>query len=514
MAIDPSISLNARAPQVEDPLAQYGKALNIKQMLQQTQAQDETLQRQERVRQILRQSMGKITPEILNAIRAEDPAAAFVIEEQSRKGQESEQGLQKGQQDLEAGEQKLEKADLEAWAGLASTIKDDATKAAAIGTALQRKFRGVPREELIELLETPYEQAKPIIDGFRQQVLTEAQRLEALDRAATEKRLTEQAAETARHNKILETPAAEREFKPFYESWLQGRPPNAKLEFEARQEFRKPQRADQLLTRDEEEQRKRINASRGIGTGSDANDNIKLTAQGIAEGRLPPPDVSSRPTQYSMALTGELQRMGYDLTKASRDWKAVQKHMSTLNGAQQLRLRQAVDAVFQHTDLIESLYGEWKAVGRPSGFKILNKANLALAKQLPGRAGEVAQGLEAQVNDLISELGTAYKGGNSSTDETLRLAAENLKADWNEEQFSRALKLIKQNMQIRKNSIESTQPSGVSEGSPYVPEVKAQPHAPATSGPQIGQVVKLRNGKSIKITAVHPDGTFDGDEVK
>jgi hypothetical protein len=40
-------------------------------------------------------------------------------------------------------------------------------------------------------------------------------------------------------------------------------------------------------------------------------------------------------------------------------------------------------------------------------------------------------------------MGTVYKGGNSSTDETLRLASGNLKADWNDETFTRAVKQLK-----------------------------------------------------------------------
>lgn len=505
MPIDASIALQSRPAQMEDPLTQYGKALSLKQLMQQGQMQDQQMQEQNAVRKILRESQGNLTPEVLGKIREVSPAAAFTFEKSLRENQKAGQEFEKGEQDLDEGDLKIRAQKVSRLASLAGSIKDEATKDQAIGTALREGL--LDPETATKIMSQPYETIKPQLAQFQQEAMTAAQQMEEEHRAATAKRQEGQAAETARHNKVIEGTAKQ-------QADTAARPNTPTELAVAATDPKKTPEERKTLTDALTILERHAKASRTvIGTGTGTQDNIKSTAQGIAEGRLPPPDVSSRPTQYSLALTGELQRMGYDLTKASRDWKAVQKHMSSLNGAQQLRLRQAVDAVFQHTDLIESLYDEWKKVGKPSGFKILNKANLALAKQLPGRAGEVAQGLEAQVNDLISELGTAYKGGNSSTDETLRLAQENLKADWNEQQFSRALKLIKQNMQIRKNSIESTQPSGVSQDSPYVPEVKAQPHG-TTSGPQIGQVVKLRNGKSVKIKVVHPDGTFDGDEVK
>jgi hypothetical protein len=169
-------------------------------------------------------------------------------------------------------------------------------------------------------------------------------------------------------------------------------------------------------------------------------------------------------------VLAELSRNHFNLQRAESDWNAVQKHLATLNGAQQERLRQAVTFTYDSLDNIEQLYNEWKQVGGVSGVKMFNRANLAMAKQLPGKAGATAQALDAQITDLTSELGTVYKGGNASTDETLRLAAENLKSDWNEETFRKGLQQIRVNLGIRKNSIMNSQPAGVREGSPYNPE--------------------------------------------
>jgi hypothetical protein len=265
-----------------------------------------------------------------------------------------------------------------------------------------------------------------------------------------------------------ERTAEEKNFQYEYQNYLaaEGLKPNAKLENDYRKVF-KQNKTSQLLTPEEEAQKKRIAAAGGNKYSSGVQD-IKDTAQAIMEGTAVPVL-----TNYSFrdrtAIMGELKRGGYNQALAEQDWRATQKHLSTLNGQQQERLRQAITFTSDSTAVIENLYNEWLKVGPASGVKILNRAALATAKNLPGKAGEVATALDAQINDLVSELGTVYKGGNSSTDESLRLAAGNLKADWNEQTFKRALGLIRTNLKIRKNSIMTSEAVGVREGSPYTP---------------------------------------------
>jgi len=79
----------------------------------------------------------------------------------------------------------------------------------------------------------------------------------------------------------------------------------------------------------------------------------------------------------------------------------------------------------------------------------------------------VAQQLLAQINDFTSEMATVYKGGNASTDESLRLASENLKGEWNEEVFKRSVKELKKTLSYRVNSISNTPVAGQSQGSMY-----------------------------------------------
>jgi hypothetical protein len=190
-------------------------------------------------------------------------------------------------------------------------------------------------------------------------------------------------------------------------------------------------------------------------------------AQAIISGEQPP--TLTGLYRNAAPVRAELARQHFNLQQAESDWKAVQKHLTTLNGAQQERLRQSVSFAYDSLDQIDNLYGQWKKLAGPSGFKIINKANLAASAQLPGETGAVAQNLVALINDFTSEMGTVYKGGNSSTDETLRLASGNLKADWNDETFTRAVKQLKTTLGIRRSSIVHSQAAGVSEGSPYNP---------------------------------------------
>jgi hypothetical protein len=224
----------------------------------------------------------------------------------------------------------------------------------------------------------------------------------------------------------------------------------------------------------------RTKAAAGGHIGGLGDGDAEAIADAIERGDQPPTLTPFRSAAAPVAAS--LAKRGFDLTTATRDWQAISRHMSSLNSTQQLRLRQAVDFTHESLDVIDGLYDEWLKAGPASGFKMLNRAALAAAKQGGGKAGEVAHALEAQINDLVSELGTVYKGGNASTDESLRLAAENLKGDWNEGTFRKAMGLVRKNLALRRNSIANSSPQGVSEGSLY--NDRPDPHAAVT--PQTG----------------------------
>lgn len=182
-------------------------------------------------------------------------------------------------------------------------------------------------------------------------------------------------------------------------------------------------------------------------------------------------------------VRAELAKRGVPLASMELDWKAVSRHIQTLNGPQQERLRQSISSASDMLDKIDGLYQEWTQIAPTSGYKILNRAALTAMKNLPGRPGAVATALDAQIADLTADLGNVYMGGNSPTDQSLHLAGKNLQTDWNKQTFEEALRQARLNLQIRSNSIKHSQPMGVSPNSPYLPQVN-QPAQPQGGPPQ------------------------------
>ena len=211
-----------------------------------------------------------------------------------------------------------------------------------------------------------------------------------------------------------------------------------------------------------------------IMTATDAKD----IADAIQNGDQPP--TLSGLYRNAGPVRAELARRGVPLAKMEMDWKATQKYISTLNGPQQVRMQQAITTASDSLDKIEGLYKEWQQIAPTSGFKILNKASLTAMKNLPGRPGTVATQLDAQINDLASEIGNVYMGGNSPTDQALKMGQSNLKAEWNDQTFQEGLKQTKLNLAIRKNSMTHGMPAGLSGTINYAPQ-----QAPTTDSPTI-----------------------------
>lgn len=213
-------------------------------------------------------------------------------------------------------------------------------------------------------------------------------------------------------------------------------------------------------------------------TVNQTGDDAKSIAEAIARGEQPP-DVTGL---YRLAgpVRSELAKMGYDMTKANLDWKATQRHVQTLNGQQQTRFRQAIDTALHSVDVIDTLADQWKG----SGFPLLNKANLALAKQgaLGPQAASLATQLDGQITDVTSELGQVFMGGNSPTDHALELAGKNLRADWSDKVLRDMTKLARTNLQIRKNSVENVGVAGARTDNQYAPQQSAPAQAPSQGG--------------------------------
>jgi hypothetical protein len=203
----------------------------------------------------------------------------------------------------------------------------------------------------------------------------------------------------------------------------------------------------------------------------------KAIAAAIMRGEREP-DTSGLGRPIGAAVDSELAKQGYNKAAAITDWRATQKHIASMNGAQQLNLNQKINALPDLLDSVDTLASQWHG-GR---FPILNKANLALAKQ--GAYGEdvasLARQLDTQIADTTADLATVYMGGNSPTDHGLELAATALKGDWSEKVLHDMVKLGKANVTIRRNSIANTGVAGASATNPYAPAP-----APAVVAPPV-----------------------------
>jgi hypothetical protein len=290
--------------------------------------------------------------------------------------------------------------------------------------------------------------------------------------------------ETARHNQATEKQQA---------AGLENNVSEAKLAFRAAQGDPDAAKAMKLL----QQQKQASRPVNNIMTSTDAKD----IADAIENGDQPP----TLQGLYRNAgpVRAELARRGVPMAKMETDWKATQKYVGTLNGTQQVRLRQAIETASDSVDKIDQLYKEYHSIVGDAGMKAFNKAGLATAKQLPGRAGAVATALDAQIADLTSELGNVYMGGNSPTDHSLSLAGRNLSSDWNRETFEEGIKQVHLNIGIRKNSITHAQPAGLSGDSNYFkPD---QSGANPTSAPAAQAETRTYQGHTY---AKQPDGTW------
>lgn len=215
----------------------------------------------------------------------------------------------------------------------------------------------------------------------------------------------------------------------------------------------------------------------------EAKTESKDIADAIVRGDQPP-IITGMGMRGSAALRAELGKRGFNLTRAMEDWQATQRHIASLNSAQQLRLRQATDFAFESLDLLDNrdepgndLIGQLRRFIPRGKYPLLNRAALKAAKQgaFGDAASSAATQLESQITDLQSELATVYKGGNSPTDIGLNQAGRMLSGDWSENTLRDAVDLSRKNLRYRLNSIKNTGAAGTSAGSPYT-----QPATPET----------------------------------
>lgn len=209
--------------------------------------------------------------------------------------------------------------------------------------------------------------------------------------------------------------------------------------------------------------------SGGIGSWEPKTDTDWI-AKAIMTGEQPP-DLKGLYGKSS-AVRSTLAKKGYNLTAAQSDWSALQKYTATMNSSKILQLRSSAQTAYDSLDLVKQYSDQLEGLIPRGQYPILNSA--AVKAALNGAFGQEAENaaslLETQITDLTSELATVYKGGNSATDDALKLGSTQLSTDWDKERLEKSIDNIRENLNIRINSYKNLGPALPGGGeSSYIP---------------------------------------------
>jgi hypothetical protein len=189
-------------------------------------------------------------------------------------------------------------------------------------------------------------------------------------------------------------------------------------------------------------------------TGTTSNEDVKATAQGILNGTIPP-DPAMISFRDRTRVNAELERNGFNLNTAFKDWTATQSYIKGMNSQQQIRMGQAISSVKQSVPVLRKLNDEFKRTGwTPANFVELKAA---LTGTDPMKKS-IATKFQTQINVMTDELAQAFMGGGVPTDRAFKLAEGVLNPLYGAEQFSSGLDQLDANLNIRENAIESMKP--------------------------------------------------------
>lgn len=177
----------------------------------------------------------------------------------------------------------------------------------------------------------------------------------------------------------------------------------------------------------------------------------------IISGQQPPS--TSGLYKYGAPVRAYLASKGYDLAAAQLEFDATKRHLAAMNSTQQNRLGQAIDTLDGSLDEVQSLADQWAAGNFPTLNAAARKA--ALEGALGPEANSIITQLDAQIKDVTAELANVYMGGNSPTEQALKLAEHSLNSDWSDTTLSDMIALAKTNIAYRRNAIANAETAGL-----------------------------------------------------
>lgn len=213
----------------------------------------------------------------------------------------------------------------------------------------------------------------------------------------------------------------------------------------------------------------KFTAMRGASSGA-SKDDIGLVSQAIINGDQPPETKGLY--KNGLAVKAELEKNGFNLSKANQEWQAASKFISSSQGPQQLRVRQNIDALAQSLPHLRELVGQYKAGNYPA----LNSLMMDAAYQ--GFTSPEQQSLvnliRQQISDVQAQTAGVIMGSGSPTDAAFQLAHDQLQANWSQKSIDDALDNMSLNLKYRVNALKNAVP----DNNRYVQAPQIAPDAP------------------------------------
>ncbi len=237
----------------------------------------------------------------------------------------------------------------------------------------------------------------------------------------------------------------------------------------------------------------RVDAGQGAG-----EDVVKNLADGIQSGKQLPVLTGGQGTgaKINAAVKSELQKRGFDLTKANLEWEAAHKQILSLNGPQMVRYAGLSNSVLNTIDEVNGLSKQMAN----SGVTGLNAAKIATLINTAGNTqqGQMAAKYNAAVNTLKEEFANLAQGGYAPTEAAWGLANQQINGNYGVDELGASLGEVQRLLRYRLNGIPNMQTLGPGTANRYVgggqpsqggeapagspPAATAQP-APAGAGP-------------------------------
>lgn len=201
--------------------------------------------------------------------------------------------------------------------------------------------------------------------------------------------------------------------------------------------------------------------------------------EGIKAGTIPPDSAGLQRQGVWADVLDAAAKEGFNLTNEELKWKSAVRQVNTLNGQQQMKLRQSIGTLLGPNgndgslDAVADLAKQWDS----AGLGPLSRANLELAKQ--GAKGPVQQSLATRLDHQITEAAFEYavvtQGGGVPTDQARSMAANIVQDWWAKSALLDNIAQAKRNIGYRQQAIENAAPiTGAVPGMPP-PQAKTTP---------------------------------------